>query len=44
MYTNLEIERGDETERGDEDTEKEVEKERGHEIKNFQKRFCRPKT
>ena len=33
MYTNLEIERGNETKRGDED----MEKERGDEIKKFQK-------
>ena len=37
MYTMIETEKGDEIERGDEDTEKEAEKERGDEIKKFQK-------
>ena len=37
MYTKIETEKGDEIERGDEDTEKEAEKERGDEIKKFQK-------
>ena len=37
MYAKIEIEGGDEIERGDEYTEKEAEKERGDEIKKFQK-------
>ena len=37
MYTKIEIEGGDEIERGNEYTEKEAEKERGDEIKKFQK-------
>ena len=37
MYTKIEIEGGDEIERGDEYTEKEAEKERGDEIKKFKK-------
>ena len=35
MYTKIEIEKGDEIERVDEDTKKEAEKERGDEIKNL---------
>ena len=37
MQTKIEIERGNETERANEDTKKVVDKERGDEIKKFQK-------
>ena len=37
MYTKIEIEKGNEIGRGNEDTVKQAEKERGDEIKKFQK-------